>query len=172
MREIVQETHTFSPFLSFFFFFFFFWGRGHTWVMRKFPGQESNPHRSSNPSCYSDNARSLTHCPTWELPRTFFFLNLFYWNTLHLQHCVNLCCTAKWFSYTHTYIFLFHILSIMVYYRVLSIISALDTRTLLCIHSICNNSLCLLTPNSQCIPPSPHLPLGNHTSLLYVCESV
>ena len=30
--------------------------------MWKFPGQGLNPHHSSNPSCSSDNARSLTLC--------------------------------------------------------------------------------------------------------------
>ena len=35
------------------------------------------------------------------------------------------------------------------------------------------NSLHLLIPNSQSEPTPPHLlPLGNHKSLLYVCESV
>ena len=44
----------------------------------------------------------------------------------------------------------------------------LYSRTLLFIRSI-YNSLCLLTPNSQSIPAPP---LGNHKSVLYVCESV
>ena len=47
----------------------------------------------------------------------------------------------------------------------------LYSRTLLFIHSL-YNSLHLLTPNSQSIPsPSPS-PLGNHKSVLYVCESM
>ena len=35
-----------------------------TW---RFPGQESNPHYSSDQSYCSDNTRSLTHCATQEL---------------------------------------------------------------------------------------------------------
>ena len=47
----------------------------------------------------------------------------------------------------------------------------LYSRTLLFTHRICN-SVYLLIPNSQSIPPSPLFPLGNHQSVLYVCESV
>ena len=47
----------------------------------------------------------------------------------------------------------------------------LYSRTLLFIHPI-YNSLQLLTANSHYIPPPLRLPLGNHTSVLYVCESV
>ena len=38
-------------------------------------GQKLNPQHSSDPSHYSANARSLAHCPTWELLSTqnFFF---------------------------------------------------------------------------------------------------
>ena len=43
----------------------------------------------------------------------FFFFNLFYWSIPELQHCVNFHCIAKWFSYTHTYVYiLFHISSV------------------------------------------------------------
>ena len=35
----------------------------------KFPDQGSNPCLSSDPSCCSDNTRSLTHCTTRELPQ-------------------------------------------------------------------------------------------------------
>ena len=35
-----------------------------------------------------------------------------------------------------------------------------------------SNSLHLLIPNSQSIPPPPLLPLGTHKSVLYVCESL
>ena len=44
-------------------------------------------------------------------------------------------------------------------------------RTLLLIHSKCN-SLHLPNPNSQSISLLPSLPLGNHKSDFYVCESV
>ena len=43
-------------------------------------------------------------------------------------------------------------------------------KTLFFIQSL-YSSLYLLIPNSQSIPPPPH-PLGNHKSVLYVCESV
>ena len=39
-----------------------------THEMWKFPGQGPNPCHSSSPSLCSDNARSLTHCGTGELP--------------------------------------------------------------------------------------------------------
>ena len=33
-----------------------------------------------------------------------FFKNFFNWSIVNLQYYVNLCCTAKWVSYTHIYI--------------------------------------------------------------------
>ena len=30
-------------------------------------------------------------------------LNYFYWSRVDLQCCVNICCTAKWFSYIYTH---------------------------------------------------------------------
>ena len=47
----------------------------------------------------------------------------------------------------------------------------LYSRILLSILYLYNN-LPLLIPNSNSFPPLPHIPLGNHKSLLYVCESV
>ena len=46
------------------------WSRcfGHVCGMWKFPGQGSNRCHSSDPSCCSDKARSLTCCATRELP--------------------------------------------------------------------------------------------------------
>ena len=60
------------------------------------------------------------------------------------------------------------------HYRLLKDIvysSLLYSRSLLFIHPIYNN-LHLLIPNSQSILPPLPLPLGNHKSVLYVCESV
>ena len=67
--------------------------------------------------------------------------------------------------YTHILLFF----SIMVYPRGQGIVPVLYIRTLLFVHSTCN-SLHLLIPNSQSIHFPPLLPLGNHKSLLYVCE--
>lgn len=50
---------------------FFFFPLARPCGMRKFPDQASNSCHSSNWSCYSDNARSLTCCITREL-QTFF----------------------------------------------------------------------------------------------------
>ena len=48
--------------------------------------------------------------------------NLLYSSTIYLQRCINFCCTARWLSYTHTYIctFLSMFFSIMVYLRTLT----------------------------------------------------
>ena len=34
----------------------------------------------------------------------FFFKKYFYWSRVDLKCCVSFCCTAKWYSYTKTYI--------------------------------------------------------------------
>ena len=59
--------------------------------MWKFLGQGSNLCHSSNLSCCSDNARSLTHCTTRELPKGTFSLiasslpdQLWIWNLINL----------------------------------------------------------------------------------------
>ena len=77
--------------------------------------------------------------------------SFFYWSIVDLQSCVNFCCTAKWFSYIYVYIFYipFHYgLSQDIEYS----FPVIYSRTLLFIHSI-YNSLHLLIPNSQSIPP-------------------
>ena len=74
------------------------------------------------------------------------------------------CCD----SVIHIYSF-FIFSSIMIYHRIL--FPVLYCRTLCFIHPI-YNSLCLLIPNSS-LPLSPNpLSLGNHKSILHVCESV
>ena len=60
---------------AFLFFFFSFWP-----CMWKFPGQGSNLSHSSDPNHSSDNARSLTHYPTRELPlKAFFYSSFIFW---------------------------------------------------------------------------------------------
>ena len=56
----VEVSNYDSEHISFFFF------SVHTHGICKFPRQGSSQRDSSNPSCYSDNARSLTHCSTEE----------------------------------------------------------------------------------------------------------
>ena len=49
-----------------------------------------------------------------------------FWSIVDLQHCVNFCCTAKWFRYIYIYIyiyiFLFIFSSIVVYRRILNLV--------------------------------------------------
>ena len=86
--------------------------------------------------------------------------------TVDLQCCV----IVKWLSYTHIYILLNILFSIMVYPRILEF-TVLYSRTLLFIHSL-YNGLHLLIPNSQSMSLLPLLSLGNHKSLLCVNESI
>ena len=70
------------------------------------------------------------------------------------------------------YIYMYSFLcSFLVYPRILSIVPVLYYRTLLFSHFM-YNSLHLLIPNSQSIPPPLLLPLGNHKSVFHACESV
>ena len=58
---------------------------GHTCGMWKFPGQGLNSCHSSNPSCFSDNARSLTHSASGEPPSPLVFKALDRPNKKHLR---------------------------------------------------------------------------------------
>ena len=80
---------------------------------------------------------------SWLRSDELLFLSVFYWTTVDLQCCVSVWCITKWFSYTYIYIHLF---------------------TYIHLH--------LLIPNSPSIPPPTCLQLGNHRSVLCVCESV
>ena len=59
----------------------------------------------------------------------------------------------------------------MVDHRTLNTVPVLYNRTLLFIHPI-YNSLHLLILNFHSIPPPNPLPLGDHKSVIYACESV
>ena len=62
--------------------------------------------------------------------------------------------------------------SIMVYHRILPIVPCASCSTLLFAHPM-YNSLHLLIPNSQSLPPPALSPLAtNHKSVLYVCNNV
>lgn len=69
--------------------------------------------------------------------------------------------------YTNVYI-VFHVLSIIVYHRVLKRVPMLGIVGPCCLSIY---SLCLLIPNSQSILPTP-LPFGSHKSVFLVCKSV
>ena len=92
-------------------------------------------------------------------PYIFFNSSIIDW-----QCCVNFCCTAKWFGYTHIYI-LFLIYSFPLWFIIGFWIwfSVLYSRTLLFIHFI-YNSLHLLTSISHSIPPPIPSPVAT-TSL-------
>ena len=71
----------------FFFFSFFGWDRNNSAQgVQKFPGQELNLHHSSDPSCCSDNAGSLTHSTTRELPVSFYILILCLFRAASMAH--------------------------------------------------------------------------------------
>ena len=90
-----------------------------------------------------------------------FFSVLFNWSIVDSQYCANLCCTAKWLSYIHTFF--------MVYYRVLNIIPVLCIKTLLFIH-LKDRRLYLPTPHSQSIPlPQPQSLWQPQVWSLWVC---
>ena len=96
------------------------------------------------------------------------FLN---WSTVDLHCCAHLCHTAKWLSFTHIYILFKYSFPLWLIPGDWIQFPVLHSRTLPFIHSKCN-SLHLPTPNSHSITLPPCLPLGNHKSDLYVCESV
>ena len=84
---------------------------------------------------------------------------------MDLQCCINFCCTAKWFSYTYIYI-LFHILFCCDWSQD-GDYSSLWATVPPCRSSILYESLHLLIPHSQSIPPQPH-PTGNHKCILSI----
>ena len=99
----------------------------------------------------------------------FIYLFTFYWNTVDLQFCANLCCTAKWLSLTHIYILLKYSFPLWFIPEYWIYFPVLCSRTLF-IHSKCY-SLYLPTPNSQSIPLLLFC-LGKHNSDPYESFSV
>ena len=76
--------------------------------------------------------------------------------------------------YIYIYIYTFFMLfALMVYHRISNVVPCAvgPCRALLFIH-FTYDTVHLLTPNSQSIPPPSLLPLGNHNSVFYICESV
>ena len=87
---------------------------------------------------------------------------IFYWNIVCLQCCVNFWCTYMCI-YTWITLFSFLLWCITGYWIQFPV---LNSRTLLCIHSL-YNGLPLLISHSQSSPPPPPLPLA--TTSLVVC---
>ena len=69
------------------------------------------------------------------------------------------------YVYTHTHLSLFIFFSIMIYYKILNIVTCAVQLYLVVTHSMCS-SLHLLNPGFPVLSLSP---LGNHKSILSVC---
>ena len=104
----------------------------------------------------------------WIHSLSLFFLNLFYWRTVDLPHCVNFYCTAKWFSYTYI-LYIYSFSSSFPWWLITGYwiqFLVLYSRTLLFFHPI-NNSLHLLIPTSQSFPSWAPATLATY-SLFYL----
>ena len=109
--------------------------------------------------------------PPWSRSSTIiiyiYFLLKYSWFTVLCQY---LLCSrvTQLYPYRHSFAYSFPLWFTTGYWVQFPV---LYSRTLLFIHSKCNR-LHLPTPNSQSIPLPHLLPLGNHKSVLCVCESV
>ena len=100
-----------------------------------------------------------------------FFIFHFFLSIVDLRYCDNFCCTAEWPShiYTHTFPFLYYPhygLSWEIVYSSLCCIVGPHCLFMLKV------SFHLPTPNSQATPLPPSPILGNHMSVLCVCDSL
>ena len=118
----------------------------------------------------------LSLCPTFSMfhphflmkfrtNETHHFLKIYFTEVQLIYNVVLIPAVQQIDSVIHIYTFFFIFFSIMVYHRILNIV-----RTLLFIHST-YNSLHLLIPNSQSIPPPPLSPLAT-TSLFSMSVSL
>ena len=104
-----------------------------------FPTQGSNPFllRWQMDSVPLSHQGSFSHLDnTYYLPGRLLGTFKRNWNRVDLHCCVSFRCTAKWFSYTHTYIFFFRFFSCIGYCKILSIIPVLYRRFLSFIYFI------------------------------------
>ena len=90
-----------------------------------------------------------------------YFLIIFYWSIVDLQCCISFCYTAKWISYTYTYIHSFlDSFPIQVITEYWVEFPVLYSRSLLVVYFIYSSGY-MSIPISQFIPVPPS-PLGNH----------
>ena len=101
-----------------------------------------------------------------------FFNYIFYWSIVDLQCCVSFRCTAKWISYTYTYIHSFYrLFSRIDHYRVLSRVPCAIQQVL--ISYLFYIQQCLyVTPNLLIYPSPRPFSFGNHKFVFEDCESV
>ena len=102
------------------------------------------------------------------------FIFNFYCCIVASQHCVAFCCTAKWVSYTHTYIYPlpFGLPSHLGHRRGLIEFAALYGRFSLVIYFVNSiNSVYVWIPISQFLSSSL-FPLGILKFVFYICDSI
>ena len=100
----------------------------------------------------------------------FYFLFNFYWSRIDLRCCVSFSCTAKWVSYTYTYIHSFRFFSHIGHYR--EEFPVLYSRPLLVIYFIYSSIYWHIqsqSPNFSLFPPFPP---GNHKFVFYMYDSI
>ena len=104
--------------------------------------------------CYSLAPHSISQVESWCFS---IFGKKSYWGIIDLECCASFCYTAKWFSYTYTYIHSFWDSSpIKIITKYWVEFPVLYSRSPLAIHSICN-SVHMPIPSPQSILPPTFL---------------